>query len=744
MFWEIKLSLFLDGPKISWVNQQKSGLMESEGFMKSKKWLQICISFLFAFLFVTTNLYAAKISELPEDTDVSGLDWTVVVDPAYSATSKITLENLLDGAQKSKFVYYTNGNISAAVAAIGSTECTLIIDADQTLGGSVTVPANIHLKSHKGAVITIPTGITLTIQGTFEAGDYQCFIVSGGTLAFSTQRRVSAAWTTTSGQPDGSTDNSADVQAVVNSLPTTTNHEAGTVYIPDRSARWKFNITVPKNVRIEGEAPHATQIAPYTITSPVIAVTGGRVHIRYLYFYGGSNVTNLYGIRHDRALDGKGGGLLVEHCRFYHLNRAIDINNNYYNTIQYNSFSNVVYGIYGRNAFNRNIIRENKFSAYEYGVAILYDSAVDSYMPHGNTTQDNAFESPSTGGIGIYYGNSGGNVSIHDYFEGHVAASGYPIMEAGGPVYGWHTGAGNEAFLVDSWGRDFTKLGVTVGTTVYNRRDGSSATVETITNGSATNDKLTMTLAGGSENDWDVDDYFVIDINSNEYITLDVAPATDWAAGDVITGQISSKTSTVVQKISSLVYQIRNRSGAYTLGEIIGVTGTPAKLADQGEDYPTTNKISTSRLGNKFMSPEFSSISESDKFVQGMNQISSGLIGTWGGYKTGDNVIATSTTDFSYTAGTWKTLTLSETNYFRYPTSMVRISYKFVNEAASAAVLTFRPKNGGAADAFHQIDVGASATVSGTLDIPLLDNESFSVVADQNGTLSIRIHKYLN
>jgi len=72
-----------------------------------------------------------------------------------------------------------------------------------------------------------------------------------------------------------------------------------------------------------------------------------------------------------------------------------------------------------------------------------------------------------------------------------------------------------------------------------------------------------------------------------EVIVLDVAPATAWAAGDIITGQTSAKTCVCVAKLTTLTYQVRERSGSFTLGEIIGVTGTPAKLADQGAANPT-------------------------------------------------------------------------------------------------------------------------------------------------------------
>jgi hypothetical protein len=81
--------------------------------------------------------------------------------------------------------------------------------------------------------------------------------------------------------------------------------------------------------------------------------------------------------------------------------------------------------------------------------------------------------------------------------------------------------------------------------------------------------------------------------NTMETIILNVAPATDWAVGDTITGQSSGVTSTVVFKVASLYYVVKNRSGNYMLNEIIGVTGVPAKLADQGAANPIISSDGT-------------------------------------------------------------------------------------------------------------------------------------------------------
>ncbi len=69
-----------------------------------------------------------------------------------------------------------------------------------------------------------------------------------------------------------------------------------------------------------------------------------------------------------------------------------------------------------------------------------------------------------------------------------------------------------------------------------------------------------------------------------ELMTLDVAPATAWAVGDTLTGQTSTKTCVIVTIITTKTYIVKNRSGAFTLGEIIS-NGTVT--ADQGVAYPT-------------------------------------------------------------------------------------------------------------------------------------------------------------
>ena len=69
-----------------------------------------------------------------------------------------------------------------------------------------------------------------------------------------------------------------------------------------------------------------------------------------------------------------------------------------------------------------------------------------------------------------------------------------------------------------------------------------------------------------------------------ELMTLDVAPSTAWAVGDTITGVTSAQSCQILQILTNKTFYIKNRTGAFTLGEIL-TNGT--YTADQGAANPT-------------------------------------------------------------------------------------------------------------------------------------------------------------
>jgi hypothetical protein len=69
-------------------------------------------------------------------------------------------------------------------------------------------------------------------------------------------------------------------------------------------------------------------------------------------------------------------------------------------------------------------------------------------------------------------------------------------------------------------------------------------------------------------------------------LELSTRPATIWVAGDIITGQTSGVTSEVTAWFGTWIVLVKNVSGTYLSDETIGVTGVPAKLANQSLGYP--------------------------------------------------------------------------------------------------------------------------------------------------------------
>jgi hypothetical protein len=104
-----------------------------------------------------------------------------VWDSAAQTTKKLSASQLF-----SQYIVGTSvdcGTFVDAVTALATagTECTLVIPStiNETITGDLTVPAEINLLFERGALITIPTGKTLTINGPIEAGPWQIFAWAG-------------------------------------------------------------------------------------------------------------------------------------------------------------------------------------------------------------------------------------------------------------------------------------------------------------------------------------------------------------------------------------------------------------------------------------------------------------------------------------------------------------------------------------------------------------------------------------
>lgn len=137
--------------------------------------------------------------------------------------------------------------IQDAITRIGSANVSLHVPpGTYSLGANLTVPANVHLKLQRGAVLLVATGKTLTVNGPLEAGLYQIFSCTGtGKVDFSSNKvikEVSPYWW--GATFDGTTVDTAALQAAFN---------AGAVVGFPRDKTCKTGqLTIASNLHIEG------------------------------------------------------------------------------------------------------------------------------------------------------------------------------------------------------------------------------------------------------------------------------------------------------------------------------------------------------------------------------------------------------------------------------------------------------------------------------------------------------------
>jgi hypothetical protein len=104
---------------------------------------------------------------------------------------KIDVEDRL-GHMSDRFASF-----EAAVTALGSEECTLVVTESDTVLNNTTVPANIKLKFIPEVTLTVADTKTLTINSdNVEAGDWLCFAkaAAGATIAFAAGSTVRSTW----------------------------------------------------------------------------------------------------------------------------------------------------------------------------------------------------------------------------------------------------------------------------------------------------------------------------------------------------------------------------------------------------------------------------------------------------------------------------------------------------------------------------------------------------------------------
>jgi hypothetical protein len=176
---------------------------------------------------------------------------------------------LLDSTLQSSYV-----GLQELFTAIGSsTKITKVIASSITLTQNTTQTSNISIRiEHGGKIVT--NGFNYTCQGAFSCPpNVQCFDTSGGgDVSFSAGIIPTPLWF---GAGKGVTDDTAGIQAAINSVATT----GGTVYCP-KGTYIITPFTVPANVTLNGDGQNVTIFKRVAVGSPgyngnfIIALTG--------------------------------------------------------------------------------------------------------------------------------------------------------------------------------------------------------------------------------------------------------------------------------------------------------------------------------------------------------------------------------------------------------------------------------------------------------------------------------------
>jgi len=181
-----------------------------------------------------------KLSGYPQATTLSG---TEIIPVIQEGTNRIISSSLL-----LKLIYRSSYvSLATALTAIGSSDKTLVLDADVSITSDTVIPATTSVIVFKPCIITIATGMTLTINGSFDAGLYKIFnCVGTGQVVFTGIKEVYPDWWLDNTSP-GTTDMTDAVIASINSIST----YGGTVYLQPKTYLCS-DVSLISNVNVTG------------------------------------------------------------------------------------------------------------------------------------------------------------------------------------------------------------------------------------------------------------------------------------------------------------------------------------------------------------------------------------------------------------------------------------------------------------------------------------------------------------
>lgn len=155
--------------------------------------------------------------------------------PAISATDR-----KLDVRDYSSLAVAINANADKSV--------TLVVSNVQTINTNMIIPNSITLSVVPGGVISVANAKTITINGAFECGQFQCF-TGKGLVKFGTSSPVELIPEWWGAIGDGITNDTNAIQAAFQATPS-----AGTVNFGSKQFKINSNVTCTKSISIKGNA----------------------------------------------------------------------------------------------------------------------------------------------------------------------------------------------------------------------------------------------------------------------------------------------------------------------------------------------------------------------------------------------------------------------------------------------------------------------------------------------------------
>lgn len=164
---------------------------------------------------------------IPRPTSALVTDIIVNIRTAWENFKKLT------DAFEPAFYTSVHSDISALLTLIGTTSATIYVNSVVAITANTTIPSNVSVVVLKGGSFAISTGVTLTVAGSFEAGDFAVFSGLGAVAGLD---YVNVLWY--GAVPDGAYNGSGVISgtdsgaAIVKAIATITANEAGTVFVP--------------------------------------------------------------------------------------------------------------------------------------------------------------------------------------------------------------------------------------------------------------------------------------------------------------------------------------------------------------------------------------------------------------------------------------------------------------------------------------------------------------------------------